>query len=147
MDSVQRAQAPNGYNLDRGGGGRNDYRALTDTEIDEIVDLLVNTNETLQAIAARYGVHHKTIENVNRGRGYMRRPNIDNYPLRKSGKIRVAQAKEMLINELGMTIKQIAEKLGMSEGWVAGINSGKFARDETSVYPLRKGSRCKTYGS
>lgn len=60
----------NGYNLIKGGNcyrGENNIAAkLTDKQVLEIINLLINTNETFQSIAEKYSVSYNTIDLINR---------------------------------------------------------------------------------
>lgn len=59
-----------GYNLTRGGeeyrSEENPWARLTMIQVNEIIDKLINTTISIQAIAKEYGVHYNTISDINR---------------------------------------------------------------------------------
>jgi len=54
---------------------------LTDTEVDEIINLIVNTSLSYRKIAIRYDIQHKTVINIKNGSKRYRRSGLK-YPLR-----------------------------------------------------------------
>lgn len=61
-----------GYNLTHGGeeykSEENPWAKLTVQQVEEIIDKLVNTKISIQALAKEYGVHPNTISDINRGK-------------------------------------------------------------------------------
>lgn len=59
-----------GYNLTYGGeeykSEENPWARLTEKEVKEIIDKLVNTTISIQDLAKEYNVHYNTISNINR---------------------------------------------------------------------------------
>lgn len=59
-----------GYNLTHGGeeyrSEENPWARLTMVQVNEIIDKLVNSKVSIQAIAQEYGVHYNTISDINR---------------------------------------------------------------------------------
>lgn len=59
-----------GYNLTHGGeeyrSEENPWARLTMAQVNEIIDKLINTTVSIQAIAKEYGVHYNTISDINR---------------------------------------------------------------------------------
>ena len=72
----------NGYNQTTGGqSGENGIVKISKTDIQEIYDLLLNSNLSQQEIAKKYNVGEDTISEINQGRTRVN-PEL-NYPLRK----------------------------------------------------------------
>ena len=59
-----------GYNLTHGGeeyrSEENPWARLTMVQVNEIIDKLINTKISIQALAKEYGVHYNTISDINR---------------------------------------------------------------------------------
>lgn len=59
-----------GYNLTRGGeeyrSEENPWARLSMIQVNEIIDKLINTKISIQALAKEYGVHYNTISDINR---------------------------------------------------------------------------------
>lgn len=59
-----------GYNLTHGGeeyrSEENPWARLTMVQVNEIIDKLINTTISIQALAKEYGVHYNTISDINR---------------------------------------------------------------------------------
>lgn len=69
-----------GYNETFGGQNGSHFMKLSLETLNEIVDLLISSNMTLQEIAKKYNVSHITIKDINQGHSWYN-PNL-NYPLR-----------------------------------------------------------------
>lgn len=59
-----------GYNLTRGGeeyqSEENPWAKLSINQVNEIIDKLINSKISIQALAKEYGVHYNTISDINR---------------------------------------------------------------------------------
>ena len=59
-----------GYNLTHGGeeyrSEENPWARLSMVQVNEIIDKLINTKISIQALAKEYGVHYNTISDINR---------------------------------------------------------------------------------
>lgn len=77
----------NGYNQVPAEEGRrydnSNFAVLTMVEVEEISDLLKNTNLLMSYIAEQYGVSGSAIEDINKGRNWAR--NIE-YPIRQNAR-------------------------------------------------------------
>lgn len=84
IDFYDTVNKDKGYNLLGGGGGGNAGRTLTQEEVDEIYQLLLETNMKQEDIAAEFNVTHPTISNINTG--YTWKKSDYTYPLREKSK-------------------------------------------------------------
>ena len=135
---------PNGYNMTKGGegyphlNGEMCYQSkLTNSQVNELIDLLQHTPLTQVEIAIRYDITQEIVSNINIGKTYFR--NDLSYPIRTK-KEREEEAKliiaEILSNK-NKTLKQIAkEHPNFSYSMIKAINVGKSYRQEHLSYPL-----------
>lgn len=114
-----------GYNLTFGGQGnlKRQPRKLSYEEIDEIFDLLLNTEIPQKYIAKQYNVSESSINKINKGIRY-KREDIT-YPIRKPHKLSDEvrnQIKELILNS-NMTIAEIAKTTNVSCSSVKSIKA------------------------
>lgn len=133
-----------GYNLLDGGeeppvgvGGNKVYEQEI---IDTIIQLLLETNKTIQEISEETGVSYSMIIDINRGKR-RKQKNIE-YPIRP---IETYDIKQERINSIKhdlmyttLSQKEIAEKHGVGRTCVTNINNGRTDRDNNINYPIRK---------
>ena len=104
-------------------------------EVDQIVDMLVNTEYTLKEIADKTGRSYSTIKKINSGALY---PDLSKtYPIRKvsAGKQKALKVQQMLLE--GKTNEEIIRELGVSRQTISRINNGETHHDPSLTYPLR----------
>lgn len=97
IDFYDTTNEDKGYNLLDGGGGGNAGRTLTQEEVDEIYQLLLETNMKQEDIAAKFDVTHPTISYINTG--YTWKKSECTYPLREQFKVLRAQFGSPKINK------------------------------------------------
>ena len=137
---------PNGYNMSIGGeepphkvGEEHQYATHKQIEVNEIIDLLINTNKTTKEIAAQYNYHPTAIIRINNGQIW-HNPKLA-YPLRKElseefkEKRALSISYDLLFTDLSQ--KEIAKKYGVGRTTVTAINCGQNHRQEDFNYPLR----------
>jgi len=135
----------NGYNQNAGGGINDNFFIYTEEKIEDIIDLLANTNLSFPQISEATGLSITHLYNLNYG--LRRRKENVIYPLRdenyltcgqKLTLIEVEQIKDILKNTK-TPIKEIEKMYNCKS--ISGINIGRLFKDENENYPLRK--RCK----
>lgn len=114
-----------GYNITLGGQGqlKRQPRKLSDQDINEIFDLLLNTDIPQKEIAKKYNVAESSVNKINKGTRY-KRDNIK-YPIRKPHKLSDEtknQVKELILNS-NLTIKEIAKEANISKSSVVRIKA------------------------
>lgn len=108
------SQYPNGYNLTRGGDSAVPIK-ISDDLLEDIIDLIRNSDLTFIEIVEKYNLHLNTISLINRGRDHFN-PLID-YPIRKpketrcvvcnklmNSKSRSGMCRECYLKELSKTL-------------------------------------------
>ena len=134
-----------GYNLTRGGeeyrSEENPWAHLSMVQVNEIIDKLVNTKISIQAIAKEYGVHYNTISDINRCKTWAWAHNYQ-------GNIREEAQGSLYRGELsGVAIiseeqaKQIIEDIKHSKLSLAAI-ARQYKIKESLVYDI---NRCRTW--
>lgn len=119
---------------------------LSEQELKEVHELLLNTNLTMDKIAENFIVCQSTISQINLGRGY---PHLEGYtyPIRKSKSHNYDNPKHSeedfdkaiyLLQNTNKTQKAIAEELGFSVTTISKINKGQSHPRDDIVYPIRK---------
>lgn len=103
-----------GYNLTLGGQQKGRHKLIEQSKINEVINLLENTNLIYKQIAEQTGVSLKIIVNINRG-SYIGCP-LRQYPIRRLHKI--SQETKDIIKELlettTMTRQEIADIMEVS---------------------------------
>lgn len=130
---------PNGYNMVPGG-----YCAigtkLSLNDVEDITNLLQNTDMSNADIAGLYGVTTTLISGINTGKRWQR--DID-YPIRKTswvGTVLDEKNVEQIINIIqttNLSFSEIGEQFGVKEHCVSAINRGRAWRQENMEYPIR----------
>ena len=115
---------------------------LSSLTISQIVSDLINTNESQEKIAKKYGVKRNIVTAINLGESYKEEGRT--YPLRKQTKQYRqinSQKLKFICAELKDTKKsfvQIAKENNVSIATVSNINNGKHHLQIEEAYPLRK---------
>lgn len=119
---------------------------LSEKELREICELLLNTNLSMDKIAENYDVCQSTISQINLGRGYDQLEDY-NYPIRKSKHHNYSKPKHSddefdeaikLLQTTNKTQKAIANELGFSVSTIQKINKGLSHHKDGIDYPIRK---------
>lgn len=148
-----------GYNIELGGIKGENRRSLTyeealklskkytSSEIKDIQKMLIE-DKTYKEIKQKYKINETYLSNINNGVNF-KNPLFD-YPLKKSfhkskyTKEEILEIKKMIKD--GVYYKDIAKKFKIkSEGFISGINSGKYFFDPEETYPLIIKSCSKKY--
>lgn len=123
-------------------GVENHLSKFSQENIDEIYDLLQNSNISLKEIAEQFNVSYATISNINRGLRYKKENFI--YPVRKgftaNKKINNQQLLEISqkLSQTKISMKKIAEEYGVSQDTIIRINKGTgIYKQENTKYPIR----------
>lgn len=139
---------PNGYNVEPGGeepplntGENSPYAEHTKQQIEEIKELLKNTDISFEELAKKYNYSVSSILKINNGKIWFNQDNT--YPLRvdKRNKKYYSERALLIIDDLlntTLTQKEIAKKYGVSRSCVTMINIGENNRQSGLTYPLRK---------
>jgi predicted DNA-binding protein YlxM (UPF0122 family) len=134
-----------GYNLTRGGeeyqSEENPWARLTMIQVNEIIDKLINTKISIQALAKEYGVHYNTISDINRCKTWAWAHNYQ-------GNIREEAQGSLYRGELNGTAiisenlaKAIVEDIKYSKLSLAAI-ARKHSVKDSLVYDI---NRCRTW--
>lgn len=146
-----------GYNLTPGGDGAaygvdNVSAKLNKQQLQEVYDLLLNSDLFIYEIAKKYNISKEAIGEINYGKRYFN-PNF-NYPLRtktpKSGIKKGLQNHltkfnqndldeiyDLLINHNEYSLQEIAKMKNVSYATISNINRGIRYAQENYSYPLR----------
>lgn len=138
---------PNGYNMTEGGEnppvfhGEDHYMAThTWKDIDNIIQLLQNSNLSIEEIAEKTKYNASSINRINKGELWFKE-NLT-YPLRaKITKSFLHEQALNIINDLKnttLTQKEIAKKYNVSRTTVTAINNGQNHKQNNLSYPIRK---------
>lgn len=117
--------------------------------VPEIIDLLKNSEMMQKEIARKFNVSTSFISSINKGRIYA--STDEKYPLRKNYQRQnggrksfspneVKEIEDLLKNQIGISIRQIAQMYETSVATIQNMNKGSIIkyRDEKKKYPLRK---------
>lgn len=146
-----------GYNISEGGDGlhisgtQSVNAKLIDKEIDQIINLLENTELTYGQIAEKFNINLTTIYRINYGYSYK----IKNkkYPIRDKEQVSNIKNKSMrklddsideIINLLinsNLKMTEIGEKFNINRKEVGKINQGIIYKNENYDYPLRSNEK------
>ena len=107
-----------------------------DSDYDELIDLLLNSDYSLAKIATILNMGYSTVKKINEGK--LRKGLYPNYPIRKktSAQIKAEKIKDLLINT-DISKKNIKEMIGVSDETIRRINLGITHKDNNLSYPLR----------
>lgn len=131
-----------GYNITEGGqdssGESNPASILTQNIVDEVIELLQNTDKTCEQISHVTNVSLKNIYNINSGVVWMK--NDINYPIRnltnRLSKQDVDSIYNLLLNT-ELTYEEIAQTFNLKPYNICSINNGKSYKKDNYDYPLR----------
>lgn len=150
ITQYQSLVSQHGYNISQGGQGYRpeprsyeqileDSRLFSAAEIQDIQARLINDEEFAdieQLYAPR--LKHSFLLNINIGYNF-KDPKLS-YPLKKFSKSRLTQQEIREIKERiksGEIYRTIRNDYGInSDGFISGINSGRYFYDENEIYPL-----------
>lgn len=147
-----------GYNVTEGGEGTsikgcdNPHASLNEKELKEIIDLLKNSNKSMNKIAELYNVNSNTILNINHGKSYVNK-NLK-YPIRSKEKTKeikgrstnLAHAKisdedadyiKYLLEYTNVPMSEMAKEFNVDPTTILAINIGKTRKEKDRVYPIR----------
>lgn len=107
-----------------------------DEDYDDLIDLLLNSDLSLQEIADTLGIGHSTVKKINAGT--LRKGLYPNYPIRKETpqQKRSNQIKKFLL-ESDLSYAEIAKITHASLETVRRVNKGIVFKDNNLIYPLR----------
>lgn len=139
--------SPNGYNMTIGGeepprfyGENHHYSQHSQKQVDEIIDLLLNTKILYNEIAKKYNYDISSIRRINVGEIWHKENLV--YPLRPEHyKPFLEQQALNIIEDLQnttLTQKEIAKKYNVGRTTVTAINNGQNHRQANLNYPIRK---------
>lgn len=108
-----------------------------DSDYDELIDLLLQSELSFREIAEQLGIAESTVKKINYGT--LRKDLYPNHPIRTITPIKkkANKVKDLLLNT-SLTYKQIKEMVGVSNETIRCINIGKTHHDDNLKYPLRK---------
>lgn len=148
----------NGYNITQGGDGGRTSSKLTENEVKQIINILLDTNNfmSLSQIAKQFNINKSVIIRINLGETW-KQEGYD-YPLRKINTVGITISKEkykQIINDIlntDMLLKEIQEKYNLSVGQITAINQGENCYGKNGFYqglytgdfPLRKDKKVYT---
>lgn len=143
-----------GYNLTPGGDGaalgtENVASKFSDIDVENIRNLLMNTEIPIYKIAEMYNCNRNTISRLDKGKTYFN--NKYSYPLRKikyvpksgsqNGNAKLNEETFLLIVKdllkLELSGQEICEKYDISKGTLTNINLGKRYHHSNINYPIR----------
>lgn len=116
-----------GYNLTLGGQQKGRHKLIEQSKINEVIDLLENTNLTYEQIHNQTGVSLKSIVNINRG-SYEGNP-LRSYPIRPLRQIpqEIKENIQELLTTTTMSRQKIADLMGVSLSTVKRIKASMKA--------------------
>ena len=105
------------------------------SDYDELVDLLLNSEYSLKTISEMLNIGYSTIKKINAGT--LRNGLYPTYPIRtkSANEIRADKIKQLLLTT-NKTNKEIAKMVNASEETVRRIKIGESFKDEKLSYPL-----------
>lgn len=135
----------NGYNQDIGGSLNYNFYIYADADIDNAINLLMNSSLSFPRIEEMTGLSMTHLYNLNHGLR-RRRENLT-YPLRNENyltrgqKLTLEETKQIkdILKNTRIPMREIEEIYNCTS--VAGINMGRIFKDENEKYPLRKKRR------
>lgn len=123
-------------------GEKNNSCIHSDEVIDQIIDLLKNSDLSIKEISEKFNCNDSTIRRINKGI-LRHKENID-YPIRKMSTQEEKEERALnIINDLlftNLTQKKIGKKYGLGRTAITSINRGQNYKQPQLDYPLRKGS-------
>lgn len=135
---------PNGYNILAGGqsnpilkGEQHPRNTLTNSQVEEIIEMLLFSNVSQRNIAEKVGTTERIVNSINKGESH----NIDayHYPLREKYchfSTRTLEEIYWLLINSDASLDSIAKYYGLTKGNISQINLGKIHKANMN-YPLR----------
>lgn len=127
-----------GYNILKGGKGQTVTRKLTQSDVNQIIDMLT-TDIAIKDIAEQFSVNVSTISDINNGDTW-NNP-MQSYPIRQA----INNKKHFSDDEIndiyqklrnGMSAKKIGIEYHTSTTTISKINHGKIYRRADETYPI-----------
>ena len=135
-----------GYNQTPGGDGAapgvdNVSAKLNEKQLQEVYQLLINSDLFIYEIAKKYNISSVSISDINCGRRYFNK-NFS-YPLRKinaNSKLSQNDIDEIynLLKTTSISLKKIGEQYNVSKNTIIRINKGLTYVKENYNYPIRE---------
>ena len=145
----------NGYNVAIGGDGGRVYSKLTESQVQEIYQILQDNNNIMSfnEIGELFNISGSVIQSINTGTSWF--SPLYNYPLRKYSTIGLTITRQeyqkiiLDIQNQQLSLADIAQKYNLSEGKMTAINQGKECYNKEGYYkgiyngdfPIRKDNR------
>lgn len=131
-----------GYNITTGGisslGEGNPAAKLTQREVDNVIELLKNTNKTCQQISQELNISLKNIYNINSGVCWIQKDM--KYPIRQLTNYLTEDIVNSIYDNLintDLSYLEIANKWNVKSHMISSINNGKSHKKDGYKYPLR----------
>lgn len=108
-----------------------------DSDYNELINLLVNTDMSLAEISRRLNLGYSTVKKINAGT--LRHGLYPTYPIRKKNHWQRAKERQQFARDLllqGKTKEEVAELTGYNIETVRQINKGERWKDKSLQYPL-----------
>lgn len=131
-----------GYNIVEGGqdsaGEGNPASILKQKQVDEVINLLLNTKLTTTEISKKTGISLKNIRHINSGTSWKQEKTYK-YPLRNISNALNKEIVEKIIFLLkkNETIEEIIKKTNVKRYTILNINRGKIYKKEKLKYPIK----------
>lgn len=138
-----------GYNLTQGGQWGSGTQILTLTQVDEIKNLIINSNQSFEKIGSQYGVTLYCISDINRGKTF--HDDTLCYPLREAPERSVLDDDKIniiidMLSNSELSMESIALSTNVKTYTIGEINRGKNSWCPKDIsYPIRKGQKKNTY--
>lgn len=130
-----------GYNIVEGGqdssGESNPASVLTQEQVNNVVELLLNTDKTTREISEETGVSIRNIEHINVGDSW-HDPKYQ-YPIRTNGRLSNDKVNKIidLLQNTDYSYDVIFEIVNVPKYIIGNINLGKYYKKDNLVYPIR----------
>lgn len=146
---------PNGYNIMQGGenppmhqGENHPFSKLSDEDVENLKNDLINTNISLMDLAKKYKISKRQILRINQG---ISRSNLnETYPIRKtpnSSEKLTQEDVELIIELLKYSYHfngEIARQFNVEVHLINDINKGLRYKQQNETYPIRDWKSCGT---
>ena len=127
------------------GGCENGNSSLNQTQLNNLIEDLINTSIPMKELASKYGIAISTLSQINNGKTY--KNEMLNYPLRKKNSDRMKtfsreqleQIKKLLeCSPREQTMTKIGKEFNCSRDIISEINNGSRQKQSDWNYPIRK---------
>lgn len=117
---------------------RRDNDLINEQLVQKIKEELLKGTLSLRAIARKFSVNSSIIQSLNQGKIFF--DEKVTYPLRIINKENPEHLEKVigLLKNSDLSLRKIAELIGISYSSVQGINSGKYFHNDAISYPIRK---------